>query len=129
MLADLLLPAPTDLQLSEVLATSATITLVVATTTATVSCPLWGALTQRRHSFYLRTLADTPWANVTVRLRLRTRRFFCGNPACPRRIFTERVPALTQPAARRTNRLTTILALEQDRNRYIRQLLHICESD
>ncbi len=31
---------------------------------------------------------------------------FCGNPTCERQIFTERLPQLTEPWARRTNRMT-----------------------
>ena len=38
-------------------------------------------------------------------VRLRVRRFRCGNDACPRRIFAERLPAIALPKARRTARL------------------------
>lgn len=46
-----------------------------------------------------------PWANLVVRLSLRVRKFFCDNPACRRKIFTERLPTLVAPSARRTLRL------------------------
>lgn len=38
-------------------------------------------------------------------LQLQVRKFFCTNSACHRRIFTERLPQLTLPWARRTCRL------------------------
>jgi len=44
-----------------------------------------------------------------VRISLRTRRWCCDTPDCPRRIFTERFPALAPPHGRRTARLATVL--------------------
>jgi transposase len=38
-------------------------------------------------------------------LQLRVRKWFCRNRACPRRIFTERLPTVAAPWARRTLRL------------------------
>jgi transposase len=40
-----------------------------------------------------------------VCLQLRVRKWFCRNRACPRRIFTERLPTVAAPWARRTLRL------------------------
>jgi len=59
----------------------------------------------RIHSHYERTLADLPWAHYRVHLQLRVRKWFCCNRACPRRIFTERLPTIAAPWARRTLRL------------------------
>jgi transposase len=44
-----------------------------------------------------------------VRLQLRVRKFFCDQPACPRQIFTERLPTVAAPWARRTLRLAQLL--------------------
>jgi transposase len=44
-----------------------------------------------------------------VRVQLRVRKFFCGHPACPRQIFTERLPTVAAPWARRTLRLAQLL--------------------
>jgi transposase len=60
---------------------------------------------RRIHSRYERTLADLPWAHYRVRLQLRVRKWFCQHAACPRRIFTERLPTVATPWARRTLRL------------------------
>src|SRR5207247_8482166 len=60
---------------------------------------------RRIHSHYERTLADLPWAAYRVRLQLRVRKWFCGNRRCCRRIFTERLPTIAAPWARRTLRL------------------------
>src|SRR5882724_9457658 len=48
---------------------------------------------------------------VAVRLELHVRRFFCVNPECKRQIFTERLPTVVEPYARRTTRLTDVFIL------------------
>ena len=84
---------------------AAQITLEVAATPARVPCPLCHVQTTRVHSRYTRTVADLSWGAYAVRLQLRVRKFFCDHPACPRQIFTERLPQLLAPWARRTQRL------------------------
>src|SRR3954452_15625958 len=66
-------------------------------------CPLCHVAARRLHSRYER--ADLPWAGWTVRLELGVRKLFCDNPDCGRRIFTERLPGVVAPWARRTLRL------------------------
>ncbi|GAC1350329.1 MAG: hypothetical protein NVSMB27_31790 [Ktedonobacteraceae bacterium] len=46
-----------------------------------------------------------------VRLELHTRRFFCLNRDYTRQIFTERLPSVVAPYARRTMRLTEVFTL------------------
>ena len=72
-------------------------------TRCTVSAVRYPA--QRIPSHYGRTLADLPWAHYRVRLQLRVRKWFCRNRPCHRRIFTERLPTVAAPWARRTLRL------------------------
>lgn len=62
-------------------------------------------LTQRVHSRYERRLQDLPCVNYSMSLLLLVRKFFCINAGCSRRIFTERLPTVTTPWARRTYRL------------------------
>ena len=89
---------------------AAAITLHVTSTQASVPCPLCHVQTPRVHSRYTRTLADLPWGAYAVRLQLRVRKFFCDNPTCPRQIFTERLPTVAAPWARRTTRLSQLLS-------------------
>jgi transposase len=101
-----LLPHATDLRLEDILLDDPTHLTVQATAIQdTAACPDCAQPTSRVHSYYTRTLSDLPWAVVAVRLQLRVRKFFCPNPACPRRIFTERLPAVMAPPSRRTTRL------------------------
>jgi transposase len=85
--------------------TATQITLRVRSTQATAPCPLCTTPAHHIHSHYERTLADLPWAAYRVRLQLRGRKWFCGKRACRRRIFTERLPTVAAPWARRTLRL------------------------
>jgi transposase len=84
---------------------AAAITLQVTSTQTQVPCPRCHVQTARVHSRYTRTLADLPWGPYTVCVQLRVRKFFCDHPACPREIFTERLPTVAAPWARRTLRL------------------------
>jgi transposase len=101
-----LLPDATTLRLAtcHVDTASAQITLLVCSTQAHVPCPLCGIPAQRIHSHYERTLADLPWAEYRVLLQLRVRKWFCRHRSCRRRIFTERLPTIAAPWARRTRR-------------------------
>src|SRR5207244_5152805 len=102
-----LLPDATLLHMEacEVDDTTAQIILRVQSTQTRAPCPLCATPARRIHSDYGRTLADLPWAQYRVSLQLRVRKWFCRNRACPRRIFTERLPTVAAPWARRTLRL------------------------
>jgi transposase len=102
-----LLPDATLLRLEacDVDATTAQITLRVQSTQTRAPCPLCATPARRIHSDYGRTLADLSWAQYRVSLQLRVRKWFCRNRACRRRIFTERLPTVAAPWARRTLRL------------------------
>lgn len=85
--------------------------MLVSTSDPTARCPLCSISSSRVHSRYSRTLADLPWNGTPVRLHLTTRRFVCRNQACSRRIFTERLPGIVAPYARRTTRCREALEL------------------
>ena len=81
------------------------LTVHLAITTPDATCPVCGADTRRVHSRYVRRLADLPCLGRAVRLQVTVRRFSCPQPACPRRIFAERLPDFAEPHARTTARL------------------------
>jgi transposase len=49
--------------------------------------------------------------SCAVRLEVHTRRFFCHNPDCQRKIFTERLSTVVAPYAHKTLRLAEVLTL------------------
>ncbi len=110
MVATTLLPAPaTGLTLEQFRADAQRIVVELAATAPEAACPLCGQAATRVQRHYWRCLADLPWQGVPVVVRLHARRFWCDNPDCSRAIFTERVPALAAPHARRTARLAAVL--------------------
>jgi hypothetical protein len=72
-------------------------------------CPLCGVQASRIHSRYTRQVADLPYAGRHVTLLLSVRKFFCPNPACPRKIFAEQFPELVPSYARLSIRLREAL--------------------
>jgi transposase len=77
----------------------------VSSTRASSFCPLCAQASSHVHSQYQRILHDVPSGGRKIILHLCVRKFFCRNPDCGRKIFTERLPAFVEPWARVTNRL------------------------
>jgi transposase len=105
MLTNLLFPWLSGFRLDTIVATNHIIHLELTALHPEASCPLCGQPSRAIHSRYQRTVADLPWASIPVRLSLHVRKFFCRNSSCPRAVFTERLPALVAPSARRSQRL------------------------
>jgi transposase len=110
-LATSLLPLEHCLHLEDVTIGPDQIVATVVATSPRGTCPVCGTWSEAIHSLYQRTIVDLPWGQQTVRLHLRVRKFFCRQPTCARRVFTERLPAVVAPYARRTTRLTEVVRL------------------
>ena len=98
------LPIPRPLRVEALLLGEDGLTILASSAATDAPCPLCGGRSERVHSRYPRTLADLPWAKLGVRLRVQVRKFFCGNDACPRTIFAERLAGIAEAHARRTDR-------------------------
>jgi transposase len=109
MLAKLLLPDLAGLQLTNITIDEQTIILELQIVIDQAPCPTCGMLSDRVHSHYTRHPRDLAWAALSVRWHLQVRRFRCLNPVCPQQLFTERLPEVLPPSARRTARLTEAL--------------------
>jgi len=81
------------------------IMLDLTATRVAVACPSCAALSSRVHGYSTRTVADLPWAGMPVLLQLSVRRFVCTHSDCPRRTFSEPLPEVVAPSARRSLRL------------------------
>lgn len=102
-------PDPTCVHLEGIRPDSDGLTIILRTKRPSVTCPDCEQRTTRVHSWYQRTIADLPWQGLAVRFHLHTRRWFCQNQECSRRIFTERLPNLVDSSARRTVRLADVV--------------------
>jgi len=80
------------------------LTLNLTSTQTKAACPICGQPSYRIHSHYTRTLADLPCIAFSLTLIVQVCKFFCSNPDCRRRIFTERLPEVAVPWARKTMR-------------------------
>ena len=108
MLLRPLLPDHRSLALDEVRLTPDGITVFVASMLPNNRCPLCDQSSTRVHSRYQRKLADLPWQGLAVRIYWCSRKFFCDNSACPQRVFTERLPDVAKPYARKTCRMAAV---------------------
>ena len=104
-LTPLLLPGPSCLRLTDISTSDAGISLDLTATRGAVACPSCSVESDHVHTLYQRTVADLPWAGVPVTLHLHVRRFLCRHPACPRATFSEPLPEVVAPSARRSVRL------------------------
>lgn len=68
-------------------------------------CPSCQRPSQRVHSYRWRVLKDLPVFGFATQLRLRVRRFRCGQADCERHTFTECLSPLAKRWAHRTERL------------------------
>jgi len=103
-----LLPLQDGLRVEDLEAGGDVLMITLTSLAPLARCPLCATLSSRIHSRYRRRAADLPWGAVTLHLLLCVRRFHCAVRDCPRRIFTERLPHLLRPYARRTARAQEI---------------------
>jgi transposase len=104
-----LLPLSCAVRLTEVTVAQESVLLHLTATAPTACCPCCMVPSSSIHSRYQRRLTDLPWGVCPVRIQLTVRKFVCRNPTCTRRIFTERLPDLVAPSARKTDRLIAVL--------------------
>lgn len=77
-------------------------TFFVRSSEVSAACSGCGVRSSRVHGQYCRSLVDTPLAGRTTRIVTVVRRFKCVWATCPQFTFSEQVPGLTTPFARRT---------------------------
>jgi transposase len=99
-----LLPLPEGMQIDQIQASENEVSITVIATHPTSCCPLCRHPSSSIHSRYRRTVRDAPCGGRRVQLALYVRKFFCRNPLCERKIFTERLPDLVRPWAKMTIR-------------------------
>ena len=104
-----LLPPTCGVRLTEVTMEQASVRRQLTATAPIAVCPCCAIPSSSVHSRYQRHLTDLPWGTRAVRIQLTTRKLVCRNPRCECRIFTERLPELVAPSARKTHRLIMTL--------------------
>jgi transposase len=99
-----LLSLPEGMLIEQIQITENGLVITVVATSPTSCCPLCSEPSSSIHCHYRRTLRDVPCAGRRVQLLLTVRKFYCRNPLCERKVFSERLPAFVEPWARMTIR-------------------------
>jgi transposase len=105
-----LLPHLAGLLVDRVISAAGGVVIEARCGSAGAACPACGAWSSRVHSGYARTVADGPAGGLPVLIRLRVRRFFCGNASCAAVTFAEQADGLTGRYLRRSLPLRGLLA-------------------
>lgn len=92
-------------ELSQITILDQQIILELESTVQQATCPACGQESNSLHSQYKRHPIDLPWAEYSVLLELRVKRFFCHNGECSQRTFAEQFPELVGRYARKTHRV------------------------
>jgi transposase len=93
----------------EVIVGDQSVQVQLTATAPSASCPDCATSSSSVHRHDQRRLADLPWGALAVRLQRLVRKFVCRNFTCAHRIFTERLPDVAAPYARKTLRLVNAL--------------------
>jgi transposase len=96
------------LNLNRIEHTSTTIWINASIKTNRSRCPNCGKFSKKIHDHYIRTISDLPVFQYRTTIRLKTRKFKCGNSRCEQKVFSEQTPAILR-YSRRTNRVLKIL--------------------
>ena len=102
-------PSPDpNLDLLHVSSTNDSVLLTVKSTRISADCPECSKPSSHIHSQYTRKVQDLPISGHSVELLVMTKRWFCDQPNCKVKIFTERYNWLS-PNGRRTARTEELL--------------------
>src|SRR6266852_4390543 len=107
MLSSPLFPLPDGLEITSVSDTPEEVLVRVTSHRSSSPCPQCSTPSSAIHSLYRRHPQDLPCAGRPIRLLFTVRKFFCRNPNCSRKVFTERLPDFLEASSRLTKRLRT----------------------
>src|SRR5437764_3565418 len=102
-----LFPLPDGLEITTVSETPEEVLVHVSSYRASSPCPRCSMPSSAIHSSYRRHPKDLPCAGRPIRLVFAVRKFFCRNPDCSRKVFTERLADFIETSSRLTKRLRT----------------------
>src|SRR5437868_10820283 len=100
-------PLPDGLEITSVSETAEGVLVHVTSQRSSSLCPQCAMSSSAIHSSYCRHPRDLPCVGRPIRLVLEVRKFFCRNPDCSCKVFTERLPDFIEASSRLTKRLRT----------------------
>jgi transposase len=102
-----LFPLPEGLEMTSINDTAEELLVRVTSHRANSPCPQCSMPSSAIHSSYHRHPRDLPCIGRPIRLLFTVRKFFCRNPDCSCKVFTERLPDFIEASSRLTKRLRT----------------------
>ena len=102
-----LFPLPEGLEMTSISDTPEELLVCVISHRSSSPCPQCATPSSAIHSSYRRHPRDLPCIGRPIRLVFTVRKFFCRNPQCGRKVFTERLPDFIEASSRLTKRLRT----------------------
>jgi transposase len=102
-----LFPLPEGLEMTSLSDTAEELLVSVTSHRTSSPCPQCAMPSSAVHSSYHRHPRDLPCVGRPIRLVFTVRKFFCRNPDCSRKVFTERLPDFIEASSRLTKRLRT----------------------
>jgi len=97
-----------DLEILSVYPSNDSLLITLKCNQTSSACPVCLTNSSRIHSHYSRKVQDLPIGEKSVELIILSRRWFCDNPQCKVKIFTERFDWLSSNG-RRTKRTEEVL--------------------
>jgi len=82
--------------------------LIIKINSHSATCPSCNVSSYRSHSRYCRNVQDLPVSDCYVHFQIIVRKWFCDNPDCQQKIFTERLSWLDS-YQRNTKRLEEVI--------------------
>lgn len=82
--------------------------LIIKIDSLSAACPSCNISSSRSHSRYCRNVQDLPISDCHVHFQIIVQKWFCDNPDCEKKIFTERLSWL-EPYKRKTERLEKVI--------------------
>ncbi|HEY5003637.1 MAG TPA: ISL3 family transposase [Ktedonobacteraceae bacterium] len=104
-----LLPLPDDLEIVSLHEEENHLEIQIISKRIMCLCPGCAQPSEAIHSYYRRHPMELPCTGCLVRIILSVKKFFCRNPECSRKVFTERIPEWIEPSSRLTTRLRTLI--------------------
>lgn len=100
-----LFPTPDGLEVTATTVTPSELVVSLVSLRPTSICPQCSTMSSRIHSTYVRHPRDLPCIGRPVRVLLTVKKFVCGCPTCPQKLFAERLPDMIAVSSRLTCRL------------------------
>lgn len=120
---------PTGIKFTSILHCNNNLQISCKSRSSKANCPRCNRISKRVHSYYDRKIRDLPLSGNSSILNLKAKKFYCLNPNCKQKIFTERIKEIPSYSryTERSKTILTSLVIETSANKtaYLSDLLQL----